>query len=57
MYSHLAEPFLTMAKSVWSLPELHWIEDSVTANDLALLEAEANPAIKYSYFPVIYRHA
>ena len=44
MYSHLAEPFLTMAKSVWSLPELHWIEDSVTANDLALLEAEANPA-------------
>jgi len=44
MYSHLIEPFLTMAESVSSLPELRWIDDSVSADDLQLIEAEANPA-------------
>jgi hypothetical protein len=44
MYSHLIEPFLTMAESVSSLPELRWIDDSVSTTDLQLLEAEANPS-------------
>ena len=44
MYSHLLEPFLTMAESVSTLPELRWIDDSVSAADIQLLESEANPA-------------
>ena len=33
-----------MAESVSNLPELRWIDDSVSAKDLKLLEGEANPS-------------
>lgn len=33
-----------MAESVSNLPELRWIDDSVSSTDIQLLEAEANPA-------------